>query len=198
MSLPAGAAIQVGLPERFRADAARLYLDAFAAKLGPILGRGERAEGFLASVMRPANAMAALNAEGDLLGLAGFHDETGGFIGGGFADMRAAYGLPGALWRAPLIDLFERAPEPGEMLMDGVVVALAHRGAGIGEALLDALSHHAARAGAQALRLEVVDANPRAEALYLRLGFECRARRATPLMRPFFGFGAVATMIRPT
>ncbi|MEL6791957.1 MAG: GNAT family N-acetyltransferase [Pseudomonadota bacterium] len=197
MTLPAGATVSVGLPEPLRADAARLYLDAFAAKLGPILGRDARAEAFVASVLRPANAVVALDAEGALLGLAGFHDDTGGFVGGDFADMRRAYGLVGAAWRAPVFALFERSPDPGEMLMDGVVVAPDHRGAGVGGALLEIVASHARAAGASSLRLDVVDANPRARALYERKGFQLREETATPLMRPLFGFGAVATMTRP-
>lgn len=196
MTLSAGAAIQVGLPEDLRASAARLYLDAFAAKLGPLLGRDERAEAFLCAVINPDNALVALDDHGALLGLAGFHDARGGFIGGTFADLRRSYGLIGAAWRGPALNLFEREPAPGEQLMDGVVVDPAWRGGGIGGGLLEAMAEHARRSGAHALRLDVVDTNARAKALYERRGFVVTREERMPLMRPFFGFGASATMIR--
>lgn len=45
------------------------------------------------------------------------------------------------------------------------------RGRGVGTALIDTLCREAARRGYQAIRLEVIDANPRARALYEREGF---------------------------
>ena len=195
MTAPAGATFQVGLPEHLRAAAARLYLDAFAQKLGPVIGRGDRAEAFLVSVMRPQNAVCAFDEAGALIGLAGFHDETGGFIGGEAADFRRSFGALGALWRTPLMILFERSPRPGEMLLDGVAVAAALRGRGVGAALLRAVACHARATGFAAVRLEVVEENHRALALYRRLGFAEERRRFTPWMRPLFGFGASRTMI---
>lgn len=185
------------MPEPLRPAAARLYLEAFGAKLGPILGRGARAERFLEGVLRPGNALVALSEEGALLGLAGFHDEGGGFVGGGAAELRAAYGGFGAFWRGAALALFERAPGPGELLMDGIVVAPEARGAGVGGALIEAMAARAARRGLSFVRLDVVDSNPRARALYARRGFEAGEETGSPLLRPLFGFSRSLTMRRP-
>lgn len=190
------ATVQVGLPARLRDDAARLYLDAFAAKLGPLLGRDERALGFLAGVMRPENAVSALARDGALLGVAGFHGDGASFVGGGATDLRRAYGVLGALWRGPLLALFEREAEPDELLMDGVVVAPDARGQGIGGAMIEELAGLAGRQGMTQIRLEVVDTNPRARALYERRGFVATSVRRTGVLRPLFGFSSSVTMIR--
>lgn len=189
--------IEEGLPEPLRPAAARLYLEAFGAKLGPILGRGARAERFLEGVLRPGNVLLALSEEEALLGLAGFHDEGGGFVGGGMAELRAAYGGFGALWRGAALALFERGPAEGELLMDGIVVAPEARGGGVGGALIEAMAARAARRGLSAVRLDVVDSNPRARALYARRGFEPGEETGSPLLRPFFGFSRSLTMRRP-
>ncbi|MEM8753757.1 MAG: GNAT family N-acetyltransferase [Pseudomonadota bacterium] len=187
--------ISVGLPERLRAEAARLYLEAFGAKLGPILGRDARAEAFIADVLRPDHAVVAEDEGGRLLGLAGFHDEAGGFVGGGFRDLAQAYGLFGALWRAPALELFERSPEPRQLLMDGLVVAPEARGRGVGGAILNRIEALAIETGRAEVRLDVVDTNPRARALYERRGFEAVAETGSRLLRPIFGFSRSTTMV---
>lgn len=185
------------MPEPLRSAAARLYLEAFGAKLGPILGRGAQAERFLAGVLRPGNALVALSDERALIGLAGFHDDHGGFVGGGAAELSAAYGGFGALWRGAALSLFERGPGPGELLMDGIAVAPAARGLGLGSALIEALAAYAAARGLDAIRLDVVDTNPRARALYERLGFTAGEETGSSLLRPVFGFSRSLTMRRP-
>lgn len=185
-----------GLPEELRGDAAQLYLEAFAAKLGPILGRGERAKAFLSATLRPENVLVALDQQGRLLGLAGFHGETGGFIGGNLSDMQAVYGRFSGLWRGLLLSIFEREQVAGEFLMDGVVVSPEARGQGVGGALIEAIAELAKSSGAAFVRLDVVDTNPRARALYERRQFTVTKESGSALFRPFFGFSRSATMIR--
>lgn len=186
--------VQVGLPAHLLDAAAALYLDAFSDKLGPLFGRDDRARRFLAGVLRPDRAVVALDADGRLVGLAGFHLGDGSFVGGAAEDLRRAYGIFGALWRGPLLSLFEREAAAEELLVDGVVVAPAARGRGVGGALIEAVAALARREGLERVRLEVVDSNPRARALYARRGFETMAVRRLPLMKPVFGFAASETM----
>lgn len=187
----------LGLPEAKRDEAAALYLEAFGRKFSPILGRGERARAYLAATLRPSHAIAALSEDGALLGLSGFHGQDGGFIGGGAAEMRAAFGRSGALWRGLLLSLFEREPRPGELLMDGIAVSPAARGQGIGRGLIEAVCALAAARGNIKVRLEVTDTNPRARALYERCGFTPEGENGSPLLYPLFGFSHATTMTRP-
>lgn len=185
-----------GLPEHLRRDAARIYLEAFGRKLSPVLGRDARAEAFLARVLRPEQAIVALDAQGGLLGLAGFHDERTGLIGGDFGDLAAVYGVIGAAWRMLALSLFERAPEPDEILLDGIAVRPDARSKGVGSTLLTAVMEMARENGVSQVRLDVVDANPRARALYERTGFVAVREQSYGFwMRPF-GFSASTTMVR--
>ncbi|NDJ53018.1 MAG: GNAT family N-acetyltransferase, partial [Chloroflexi bacterium] len=86
--------------------------------------------------------------------------------------------------------------ETGTLLMDGIVVDGSMRGQGIGSRLLDAILDYARMHDYEKVRLDVVDTNPRARALYERKGFvEVRTERY-PILKPIFGFAGSATMLR--
>lgn len=184
-----------------RADipaAAALYWEAFKDKLGFCLAPEHRALAFLARVISPDFAIGARDDAGRLIGVAGFKTETGAFVGGGFGDLAAVYGWPGGAWRAVALSLIERGVEPGRLLMDGICVAEAARGLGVGTTLLDAVAEEARRRGASEIRLDVIDRNPRARALYERRGFQAVGDVDLGPLRRLFGFRRATTMLRAT
>ena len=189
--------IRNGFPPEARPEAARLFWQAFSNKLGRVMRPEARALRFLERVMDPDHAISAVTAEGALLGMAGFKTAEGALVGGGLADLAAAYGWFGAVWRGLLLECLEREHEPGRLLMDGVFVREDARGLGIGSALLDAIEDEAARRGLGEVRLDVIDVNPRARALYERKGFRATVTTHTGLLRPLFGFARATTMVRP-
>lgn len=186
--------LKVGLPMELRREAAQLYLDAFDRKLGPVLGRDDRAVGYLAQTLQLTKSIAALGPDDQLLGLAGFHDDRGGFVGGGFGDLKQHYGLLGAMWRGLLLGLFERSPPDDQLLMDGVVVSAASRGMGIGTELLNGVAEVARARKLFIIRLDVVDTNPRAQALYERHGFVPAGEQSVWPLHWLFGFRKSTTM----
>ena len=132
--------------------------------------------------------------DGTLLGLAGYKTAQGAFSGGGVRDLVRAYGPFGALWRTPLLALLERTLAPDILLMDGIFVSDVARRQGIGTALLGAIKAEAQTRGLAQVRLDVIDTNPRARALYERQGFAAgRITRLGPLRHPF-GFREAVTM----
>lgn len=186
-----------GFPEALRSQAAALYFEAFAGKIGGVLGRDGRGERFVASVMDPGFALSAVSGDGSqLLGFAGFKTVKGSLVGGELTDLAAVYGWFGALWRALAISPLERQPTEGQLLMDGIAVAPWARGRGVGAALLDAVCQEARRRGLGAVRLDVIDTNPRAMALYLRKGFVAEAVESTGPLRHLFGFASATRMVR--
>ena len=187
--------ISAGFEEHHRDVAVRLFWQAFQEKLSPVMGPSEKALSFLASVADPSHAISALDAKGDLLGIAGFKTSSGSFIGGDWSDMTATYGTLGSLWRAPLLSILERKLKPDTLLMDGIFVAERARGRGVGTQLLAAIKSQAQRRKLSHVRLDVIDTNPRARALYEREGFVAGEQHDLGPLRHVFGFRSATTMI---
>jgi ribosomal protein S18 acetylase RimI-like enzyme len=188
--------ITVGIPEKDREEAASLYWDAFGEKLGFTMGPKYQAVMFVRSVLRPDHGICAHDDNGRLLGIAGFKTAQGALVGGDFSDLRRVYGWVSAAIRCSLLSLLERDTENERFLMDGLFVAPEARGMGVGTALLDAIVDEARRRGFDQVRLDVVDTNPRAKALYRHVGFKEVKTVRIGLLRHIFGFSASTTMVR--
>ena len=192
-----GITVSLGLPPSLRDQAAAIYWQAFGGKLGRVMGPDARAHAFLARVMRADHALVARDETGALLGLAGFKTPQDSFAGGSWTDTRAVYGLAGLAWRLPLLALLSREVDNDRFLLDGICVAPAARGLGVGSALMAAIEDEARARGYAYVRLDVIDTNWRARALYERLGYV--GIKTAPLgpLRHVFGFDAAVTMVKP-
>lgn len=188
--------IHLGLPPALMPEAGRLYWQAFGGKLGRVMGPESRALAYLAQAMRPDHALYAISQEGRLLGLAGFKSPEGSFAAGNAAQMRAVYGEFGGFWRGHLMGLLSREIDDENFLLDGLCVQPDLRSMGLGTALMQAISAEARARGYANVRLDVVDTNWRAQALYRRLGFVETRRQSIGLLRLVFGFSSAITMLR--
>lgn len=177
---------------------ATLYWQAFGFKLGRVLGPDTRAKAFLCNVLNAKFALVARDTTGRILGIAGFKTAQGALVGGGYADLEHVYGSWGALWRGLLLSVIERELDPDILLMDGICVAEHARGLGLGSALLAAVQEHAVTLGKTGVRLDVIDTNHRAKALYLRCGFKAIRTETTGPFRYFFRFDAATQMLWQT
>lgn len=184
-----------GFPDATRPAVAALYWEAFGQKLGRAMGPPGKALRFIESVLSTDHAVCAWDAEGRLLGVAGFKTPDGALVGGRFRDMAAVYGRPGALWRLGLLAALSRDTENARFLMDGLFVAPQARGRGVGTALLAAIAQEARARGYREVRLDVVEENTRARALYERLGYRAVARHSTGPLRWVFRFRAATVMV---
>lgn len=187
-------AIRPVLPERDRREAARLYHEAFLMKLGPIVGWGDDAVDLLADALHPRSGVFAYRGE-RLVGVAGFAHGGGGLVDLRFRHLRARFGWWGAIGRAAIGALLDRADRPDELRLDGIAVDASARGTGAGTALLAALEDVARARGLRALRLDVVDTNPDARRLYERVGYRAVRTVAAPF-GDLFGFRASTTMVK--
>lgn len=183
-----------GFPEDQRDRASALFWQAFRGKLHRVLTPEDKALAFLRRVADPNFAISALSPEGRLLGVAGFKTEEGGFMGGELSDMQAVFGTLGGIWRGLCLSALERPVAPGILLMDGIMVDPAARGQGIGQRLLTAIKERAGDLGCNRVRLDVIDTNPRARALYAREGFVAAETAQLGPLRHLFGFRAATTM----
>lgn len=189
--------LHIGLPLHLRAEAVQLYWQAFGGKLGRVMGPEPLALRFLARVLRGDHAIVALDAKGALLGMAGFKTPAGSFAGGEMADVLAIYGRLGSAWRLPLLWMLGHEVDNDRFLLDGICVARSARGRGIGSALMQAIEAEAIARGYEQVRLDVIDSNWRAKALYLRLGYAVEKTDDIGLLRFAFGFRSATTMVKP-
>jgi ribosomal protein S18 acetylase RimI-like enzyme len=182
-----------GLPAGAERRAAELYWEAFGRKLGPALNPPAKALPFLAAHLNGDRAVCAL-VGGRLVGLAGYQVGGRSLTGGSATDVLRTYGPVRGPYRLALLALFARRPAEGQLVMDGIAVDGSARGTGIGTLLLDEVEAVAAERGCRQIRLDVIDVNPRARALYERRGFHAVRTESTPYLRKLLGFGAVTTM----
>ncbi|GAB2186342.1 GNAT family N-acetyltransferase [Roseibium sp. LAB1] len=186
--------ILAGFPEDQRPVAARLFWQAFSGKLGKVLAPEDKALRLVERILNPEFAISAVDEDGRLLGLAGYKTSDGALAGGSLADMTAVYGMFGGLWRGFLLDVLERKIEPDCLLMDGIFVAETARGQGIGGTLLKAIGEEARQRSLSRVRLDVIDTNPRAKALYERSGFKAVGEEKTGFLELLFGFSSATRM----
>lgn len=187
--------IKHGFNEADRAKVVDLYWQAFGPKLGTVMSPEQKALAFLRKVADPSHAISAVDHDGTLLGVAGFKTAKGALIGGSLKDMAQIYGWFGALWRGLTLSVLERAPEPDILTMDGIFVSPEARGQGVGTLLLTAIKDEAKRQGLTSVRLDVIDINPRAKALYEREGFKDIGREDTGPFKHLFGFSSATKML---
>jgi ribosomal protein S18 acetylase RimI-like enzyme len=187
--------IAEGAPEAWRHEIAALYLGAFEGKVGPVFGRGDTGVAMLATCLDLTRCLVA-TAGGRLAGVAGFCLDRRRLVRApGWRDLVGLHGPVRAGLALLLHGLLRRRETPDTLLMDGIAVAPALRGQGIGGCLLRAVRALAGRHGRGWVRLDVVDTNPAARRLYLRAGFVPVAeQRLGALGQRLFGFSAATTM----
>lgn len=188
--------ITTGIPEKHKAEAAALYWEAFSEKLNFTMGPKYRAMLFINNVMRLDHGICAHDEYGRLVGVAGFKTKQGALVGGEFKDLRRVYGWVSGSIRMLLLSLLERDVENERFLMDGIFVAQEARGRGVGTALLEAIYAEAKARGYNQVRLDVIDTNPRAKALYLHEGFVEVETKSIGFLHHIFRFNAATTMVR--
>ena len=194
---PARPHVERGFHDHERDLVARLFWQAFREKLSLAMGPDDKARAFIARVLDPDFALVARDAGENLLGVAGYKTRDGALIGGGLRDLAVTYGWIGAVWRAGLLAALERDVAPGVLLMDGIFVTARARGQGAGSALLTAVKATARAADLHSVRLDVIDSNPRARALYERHGFVARNVTHLGPLRHVFGFRSSTEMHCP-
>ncbi|MET0070304.1 MAG: GNAT family N-acetyltransferase [Candidatus Thiodiazotropha sp.] len=185
---------QVGIPHEFKDQAVALYDEAFGRKIAVAIEDDAKRREVLSRCFVLEYAVSALS-EGRLIGIAGLHTRKGSLTGGAtYKDLVSMLGFIEGNMTALILSLYEREPEEGELVMDGITVLSGYRGRGIGGVLLDKVKEYAHQGGFRSIRLDVIDTNPRAKALYERNGFKVVKRESFPYLKKVLGFGGSETM----
>jgi ribosomal protein S18 acetylase RimI-like enzyme len=198
---PSEVPIQRGFPERLRDRAAEIFDEAFAEKFSTVIPDHARRLAFLARTLRSDHCLVALEGE-ELLGLVGLNTPRGELAGEaldtddlGLSGWRESLGLVGMVRAAALLGLFySHKAKPDELYIDYIAVSATARGRGVGKRLLAEARRVAQAGGFDCVRLDVVDTNPRAQALYEREGYKVIHEEKLGFMSRLTGFRAVYTM----
>ena len=187
--------ISDGFADELKAHAAKMFWNAFKGKLHPVMRPQAKALAFFQLIANPTHAISAYAEDGSLIGLAGFATKEGAFMAGTIGQMCAIYGYFGGIWRGLFLSILERPQKPKTLLMDGIFVDATARGQGVGSALIAAIKKKARTLGCTSVRLDVIDTNPRAKALYERQGFIAQGTTDIGPFRHIFGFKKSTTMV---
>lgn len=118
-----------------------------------------------------------------MVGLAGFNLDGRALATLRGRDIIREFGLWHGIRRTAWASLRHSQPPPDVLMMDGIVVRSDRRGHGIGTNLLARLFDVARENDKSIVRLGVVDTNPAAHRLYVRMGFVEVETQAVPLLR---------------
>jgi len=189
--------IQRGFEDALRHPTAEIFWEAFGSKLGFTLGDAARGVPLLAESFVPQDILIALDGE-QVLGVLALRDNSGmDAIDLSPALMARHYGLSGILRLAVMGLVFNTHANDSELWVDSIAVASAARGRGVGTKLLEAAFQAAADGGYQTIGLEVIDQNPRAQALYERLGFVVTGEKSVGVFSRWVGFASYIRMSKP-
>ena len=191
--------IEHGLPDELRALAVEVFEEAFGAKMSTSVRDRDKRMAFVTRAYSAEHAIVARRGE-RLLGMAGL-DSKGEPYHGGLVDVSwdprpyvDLLGWLGAMWAVWGLRLGGYKPKDDEIHLDGIAVAPGARGQGIGTRLLAEVADIARRNGKRFVRLDVVDTNPRAQALYERVGYRVTRVQSYRWSQRWTGYGAMISM----
>jgi ribosomal protein S18 acetylase RimI-like enzyme len=193
--------IRRGLEPRHRAAAAAIFEDAFGHDQRMTVPDPAKRLRFLEAAIDARHVASALDGD-ELVGLVGLSTREAPYRGGVMDiswDPRQLHGILGwlgAAWAQWGTRLARHRPAADELYIDGLAVASHARGQGVGTRLLAEADAAARELGLAWVRLDVLDANPRARALYERLGFEVTKVAPLGYQGRWTGYGAMVSMQR--
>lgn len=176
-----------------RSPVAALYWQAFRRKLRPAFSSDERGLSVVTASLRADRTFVARTDAG-VVGICGYRQAGVGAVSPTFRGLRGELSFAAALRAALVLSPLARSDVSGVLVLDGICVADDQRGRGTGTALLETASDSARASGLRAVRLSVVDSNPRAEALYRRQGFVPVGGGTMGSLASIYGFDRYTTM----
>ncbi|MEX1295589.1 MAG: GNAT family N-acetyltransferase [Candidatus Limnocylindrales bacterium] len=197
-----GIVIEHGLPPELRDQAVEVFEEAFGEKMRMAVRDAGKRKAFMRRAYVAENCLVARRGP-TLLGMAGLSTRgrpyDGGLMGASwdFRPYRDLLGWFGAIWAVWGNRMADHRPKADEVYVDGIAVSPGARGLGIGTRLLDETTAIARDLGKPFVRLDVIDTNPRAQALYERLGFRVTKVQSFRYLERLAGFGGMVSMELP-
>lgn len=166
---------------------ALLILDALGNKFKPILGDSPLALRLLEKSINPDFCFTAI-IDDKLAGMLAFQLEKQQCLSLKLMDILKVYGLRKGTVAAFKLLFLHHSSEDNDLYVEAVAVADSARGQGVGNQLFKALEGFAREKSISSLSLDVIGTNPKAQALYERLGFAVTHKTGIWPLQSFIGW----------
>jgi len=183
-----------GLSDDDRQRAAEIIYEAFRGKLR-FAGSRRSLLPALAKALRSDRAICAY-LDGRLLGIVGVDYGGQNLLAARWHAFCHDLGLLRGTLDALLISLMAWRDRRDDLYISSLAVAPEFRGRGIGTQLLSAAESLARELRFRQVSLNVVNTNPRARALYVRLGYRVVRQHRYPFTRRLMGFSYSDMMVK--
>ncbi|WP_435300453.1 GNAT family N-acetyltransferase [Timonella sp. A28] len=189
--------ISQGFAEEERNEVGSIYWEAFHKKFRHAFPNHDIGKSAIQQAMSPDHVLVA-RTDGKVSGVCGFYENGTGALDLSWALLTQLMPTSQALKAALVLGMLSRNEKKPILVLDGICVSSTHRSLGIGSALLAATIERARNTNQRAVRLSVINTNPRAEALYRREGFQPTTTRALGPFSRLYGFTHYTIMEKPT
>ena len=191
--------IQKGIKPEHRADAARLYAEAFKKKFENLLGTPDEVTEILKDSINASYAFTAVSTTNELVGLVGFYHKNSSLMNIKLKKLIRKYGFFSGLYKKLVIFIlfFKKRDNSKQLLMDGIVTKKEHRGKGIGTGLMDNLDEFALENKMTSIKLDVIYGNDNAKGIYEKRGFKATGDVRNPgFIKRLIGVEGLTTMVK--
>lgn len=191
--------IQKGIKPEHRADAARLYAEAFKNKFENLIGTPDEVTEILKDSINVSYAFSAVSTNNELVGLVGFYHKNSSLMDIKLKKLIRKYGFFSGLYKKFVIFIlfFKKRDNSKQLLMDGITTKKGHEGKGIARGLLDKLDEFALNNNMTSVKLDVVYGNDRAKGIYEKRGFKATGDVRNPgFIKRLIGVEGLTTMVK--
>ena len=187
--------LQWGVPEALHLIVATLIYDSFETKFRYTLCPRKKGISFIADSIQGEYGLVAIQ-ESKVVGIGGARTDQGELLQIRFSTWIRTYHIQAIRSFFIGFPFWHERHISGTLTLTSLSVKEEARGQGIGTKIIKEFIHYGSANGFHTLNLEVVNSNPRAKALYDRLGFT--TQKYTSIPRPwsfFLGFTGVYEMV---
>ncbi|MBM3705715.1 MAG: GNAT family N-acetyltransferase [Actinobacteria bacterium] len=175
--------------------AVEILYEAFSRKISALIKSREKAIEIHKRALKLPYVFFAL-LDGEIIGIAGLHYSNQSFLEFRYTDIRKSFNPFKSVFYYFVFRMV--VPKIGKdvIRIDSLAVDVHFRGNGVGTMLIEEVCEFARKNGFREVMLEVVDTNPRAKALYERLGFVQKKVKKYYFLTRSAGFSSESIMSR--
>ena len=163
--------LQWGLTDEFQLRAAMLIYDTFVKKFQYTLGPRKKGIHFIAHSFKPEFGLMALR-NGDFVGIASAKTTKGELVQFQFGLWIRTYHIKAVQRFLITFPFWYERHGPDELLLSSLCIVESAQGQGIGTLMIQEFIQYGTNQGYRVLKLNVINSNLRARALYEKLGFK--------------------------